>query len=140
MWRKFFAGRYGMDNLTLVLVFLSVILLNLNYVWIAGVALLGYSVFRITSRNIEKRRQELQSFERATAGIRKLLAPASGAMTRGLMSLYKSSANYKTRLQQRKTFVFVKCKKCKNTLRLPRNKGKLMATCPVCKAEFTIKT
>lgn len=140
MWRKFLAGRYGIDNLTLTTVFLSVILLNIDYVWIAGVGLLGYSIFRTVSRNIVRRRKELQSFDRATAGVRKLLAPVGGAAARGLMSLYKTSANYKTRFQQRKSFVFVKCAKCKNTLRLPRNKGKLVATCPVCKSEFTIKT
>lgn len=140
MWRNFFAGRYGMDNLTFVLVFLSVILLNIDYVWILGVGLLGYSAFRITSRNIDKRRKELQSFDRMTAGIRQLLAPAGGAVARGLISLQKSAGSSITRFQQRKQFVFVKCVKCKNTLRLPRNKGKLLATCPVCKAEFTIKT
>ena len=140
MWRKFLAGRYGMDNLTLALVFLSVVLLNVNYVWIAGVGLLGYSIFRVTSRNIDKRRRELQSFDKATAGIRKLLTPVSEAIARGLISLYKAAVNYRTRFQQRKSFVFVKCTKCKNTLRLPRNKGKLVATCPVCKSEFTMKT
>ncbi len=140
MWRNFFAGRYGIDNLTLVLVFLSVILLNVEYVWILGVGLLGYSAFRVTSRNIDKRKQELQTFERMTAGVRQLLAPVSGAIAKGLVSLQKSAGNYGARLQQRKHFVFVKCKNCKNTLRLPRNKGRLQATCPVCKAEFTIKT
>lgn len=140
MWQRFLAGRYGMDNFTLVLIFVSVVLINLNYVWIAGVGLLGYSVFRMMSRNIEQRRKELQSFDKATTGIRKLMAPAAEAAARGLMSLYRKSVNYKARLQQRKTFVFVKCIKCKNTLRLPRNKGKLVATCPVCKTEFNIKT
>ena len=140
MWRKFLAGRYGMDNLTLVLVFLSVVLLNLEYVWIAGVGLLSYSIFRMASRNIGKRKQELQGFERVMSGLRKLLTPVSEAVAKGLMSLYKTSINYKTRLQQRKNFVFVKCTKCKNILRLPRNKGKLLATCPVCKSEFTMKT
>ncbi|NJD02693.1 MAG: hypothetical protein FIA99_08905 [Ruminiclostridium sp.] len=140
MWRRILAGRYGMDNLTLVLVFLSVVLFNLDYVWIAGVGLLGYSVFRVASRNIGKRRQELQRFDRVTAGIRQHLAPVGGAVARTLIPLYKAASSYGTRFQQRKSFIFVKCAKCKNTLRLPRNKGKLLATCPVCKSEFTMKT
>ena len=140
MLRKFLSGRYGLDNLTLAIAFLAAMLLNINYAWIVGVGLLGFAIFRVTSRNIGKRKQELQWFERVVTRVRQVLAPFSGAIARGLMTLYKASINYKTRLQQRKHFVFVKCVKCKNTLRLPKNKGKLVATCPVCKSEFTIKT
>ena len=140
MGHKFLSGRYGMDNFTLAIAMLAVIFLNFNYVWIIGVGLLGFAVFRVTSRNIDKRKQESQKFERVAARVRQFLAPVSGAIARGLISLYKASINYKTRLQQRKLFVFIKCVKCKNTLRLPRNKGELAVTCPVCKSEFTIKT
>lgn len=140
MLRKFLSGRYGMDNLTLAIALLSAILLNIDYVWIIGVGLLGYAIFRVTSRNIAKRKEELQRFESVVSRVRLLLAPASGVITRGFMSLYKTSMNYSTRIQQRKLFVFVKCTKCKKTLRLPKNKGKLLATCPVCKSEFTMKT
>lgn len=143
MWQKLqrmMAGRYGVDNLSLVLLFVSFLLININYIWLAGVGVLGYIVFRAMSRNHEQRRKELQSFEKATAGIRKLMAPAGEAAARGILSLYRKSMALRSRLKQRKDFVFVKCKGCKNTLRLPRNKGKLAAKCPVCKAEFIIKT
>lgn len=140
MTGKFFNGRYGMDSMTLVMLLISIILVNIRYVWILGVVLTGYAVFRTMSRNIDKRRAELQSFEKATSGIRKLLAPVNAAIIRGGMSSYKKLTAYRSRLQQRKDYVFIKCVKCKNMLRLPRNKGKLSVTCPVCKNEFIKKT
>lgn len=47
---------------------------------------------------------------------------------------------YTDRIQQRKYYLFLKCPKCNKTLRLPKNKGKLQVTCPVCKFEFLKKT
>jgi len=47
---------------------------------------------------------------------------------------------YKNIIEQRKYYVFFKCPKCKKTLRLPKNKGKLKVTCPICKYELFKKT
>ncbi|HBQ64708.1 MAG TPA: hypothetical protein DD727_07270 [Clostridiales bacterium] len=41
--------------------------------------------------------------------------------------------------KSRDTFTF-SCPQCKNKLRLPRNRGRLKVTCPVCKHEFFKKT
>ena len=140
MYGKFFSGRYGFDNFNLVLLITAFILANIKYVWILSAGLTGYALFRTLSRNIEKRKQELQAFDKATYGIRKMLAPVNASIARGSVSAYRKFTVYKSRLQQRKQFVFIKCTKCKNTLRLPKNKGKLSVTCPVCKTEFIKKT
>lgn len=142
MLRKFFNGRYGMDNLTIALFFLSAILINIKYMWVWAIAVVitGYAVFRILSKNMDKRKQELQMFNKMTNRVRQQLLPVGMVIAKGLMSTYKTAANYKTRLQQSKQFVFIKCTNCKNTLRLPRNKGKLSVTCPVCKTEFIKRT
>ena len=46
----------------------------------------------------------------------------------------------KLRFQERKTSLFVRCPQCKNLLRLPRGKGRLEATCPVCRNTFEQRT
>lgn len=140
MLRKFFYGRYGVDSFTLVILLVSLLLANIKYVWILGAGLTGYALFRTFSRNMEKRRIELKAFEKATYGLRKFLAPLNAAVARGGVTAYRKLSLYKTRLQQSREYVFIKCVKCKNTLRLPRNKGKLSVTCPVCKTEFIKKT
>lgn len=35
---------------------------------------------------------------------------------------------------------YMKCPHCKAQLRLPKGKGKISVTCPVCKKEFVKKT
>lgn len=140
MLRNILNGRYGMDNLTLTLLFLSAILINIRYIKVIGVVLAGYAIYRVFSKNLNKRKQELQMFNKATSKVGRYLLPAGRIIDEGLRSTGKKAIIYKTRLQQRKQYVFIKCFKCKNTLRLPRNKGNLNVTCPVCKSEFLKKT
>jgi LSD1 subclass zinc finger protein len=140
MLRKFFNGRYGMDNLIITLLLLSAILLNMKYVWVLAVVFSGYAVFRMLSKNIDKRKLELEKFNKMTYKLRQYFTPLAMVIAKGLMSIYKMGVAYKTRFQQRKQYVFIKCTNCKNMLRLPRNKGKLSVTCPVCKLEFIKRT
>ena len=139
MVRKFFNGRNGIDNLSVALLFVSVLLSNIKYLWIAGLILLSYVIFRTFSKNKTKRYRELQQFNVLLNKTKIYLLPVAIALTKYIKSLYRNSNTLKTRLQQRKDFAFTKCPKCKNTLRLPRNKGKLCVTCPVCKLEFIKK-
>lgn len=141
MFREFFKGRYGIDRFTLVLFLLSAILINRHYyVWLLGVGLLGYAIFRMFSRNIHQRYEELKWYNKIESKIIHYFTPLLVLTTRSLRSAYKKFLAYKARWQQRKYYVFIKCPKCKKTLRLPRNKGKLSVACPVCKFEFMKKT
>ena len=46
----------------------------------------------------------------------------------------------KMRLSMRKTHKYYKCKGCGKTVRVPKGKGKICITCPVCGHEFVKKT
>lgn len=138
--RRFFHGRYGIDGLTLVLLLFAVFLINAKYIWILGVCCLAVAIFRILSKNIGRRRLELQKFNEVTGALRRLSHPAVILAAKGLTSVYRKYSSYKYRMQQGKQCVFVKCPKCRNNLRLPRYKGKLSVTCPVCRGEFIKKT
>jgi ssDNA-binding Zn-finger/Zn-ribbon topoisomerase 1 len=122
MFRNFLRGRYGTDSLSFVLLLSAVLLSRISYLWIISVGLFGFALFRILSKDINKRYQEQLKFE-------KFYKP-----------LIKNLTVYKTRFEQRKQYVFLQCPKCKKTLRLPKNKGKLQVNCPVCKFEFLKKT
>lgn len=126
--RRFFAGRYGADQLSLAMMALYFILLLLSYIpycfflsWV-GFALLLLSFLRIFSRNTAKRYRENQVFLRYWNPVK---------------NWFKS---LRTRFQNRKMFRYYKCPNCKQKLRVPRGRGKIKITCPKCRTEFVKKT
>lgn len=133
MFKKIFQGKYGPDNLALALILAAGICFNIKYMWIIGVFLLGYAVFRMFSKDFSKRRGELDKFSNVLFKIIKNIK----IFFRWIKNQYKF---YKLRFQQRKEYVFLKCPKCNRSLRLPKNKGNLKVNCPGCKHEFYKKT
>ena len=128
-FKRFMFGRYGFDQLNMVLlagaVFLSLIntilsmFLRDNAVYTSMISpifyglmavLLGLTIFRSLSRNIYKRRQEN----------RRML-------------------NFFTRLKDRQNRYF-RCPGCKQRVRVPKGKGKLSIRCPKCGNKFIRKT
>ena len=127
--RKFMYGRYGSDQLNIVLLvaaiavsltnsFLSLIFRNsfvyiriLNPIlYLVMLALLGFGIFRMLSRNIYARKKENRKFRQLW-----------------------------TCLTDRKNRYF-RCPKCKQTVRVPRKRGKINITCPKCGERFIKKT
>lgn len=129
---RFFYGRNGNDSLSSFLTWaaLTVLLIALfvKTVWLdliltlLGTALLIWSEFRMLSRKLEKRRRENAVFCRI------LRDPV-----KKFFSLQKS------KWRDRKTHIYRKCPKCKNTLRLPKKKGEHTVCCPCCKERFGVK-
>ena len=118
--RHFMAGRYGPDKLSSCLLWTSVILMVVG-IFIPGTiakliltviyyALWGWSIFRMLSRNTYKRYQENRKF---------LL----------LIDRFKDREHR-----------YFDCPKCRQSVRVPRKKGKIAITCPKCKEKFIRKT
>lgn len=126
------AGRNGADNLsrfvsTVVLIMLIVSMFIKNaeislLVWLLAVIGLIYSMFRVFSRNVYKRREENAKYLARTGKIRSYF--------RGI----------KERWSQRKEFVFFRCPSCKTMLRVPRGKGKIKVVCRKCGTSFIKKS
>ncbi|MDP4093714.1 MAG: hypothetical protein Q8920_10175 [Bacillota bacterium] len=133
MKADFLKGRYGIDTLTFVLLFVAVMFVKFDYLWVLSIALLLYCIFRTFSQNRESRLKELQYFNKIFSKITRFIMQA-------VWKLKVKYSNYKMRSIQKKQFAFIKCPSCKKTLRLPKGKGKLQVTCPVCKTEFFKKT
>lgn len=114
--RQFLAGRYGMDQLNMLLLYanlaLAVIVLFTGSLWLNLLTYvpLGIIIFRMLSRNIPARHQENRRY-----------------------------LQWKERLQDRNNRYF-HCPKCKQMVRVPRGKGKLAIICPRCKERFVKKT
>ena len=110
---KFMQGRYGTDELGKTTLIVSVILYIIYAMtgWgiLYSLAFLGtvYALFRSLSKDINKRYMENQRFLK-------------------LLNLNK------VKFDQRKEYKIFRCKKCGRNIRVPRKKGKIEVTCPVC--------
>ena len=128
---RFMVGRNGNDQLNLFLMGLALALLLIAAIfndslgriaYVLVFALLGYAYFRLFSRHIQKRQEEIGKYIRAR---------------------YRFSAAMRLRRErwvQRKDYKFFTCPSCKTTLRVPRGHGKLKIVCRKCGNSFTGKS
>ena len=137
--RSFMLGRNGADHLSLALLWtgllcylfggiigsiqVSIVFPILGLLFNAlGFASYAFSIFRVFSRNLEKRRAENRRYVTAMEKRKTLRRQA------------------KVRFQNRKTYKYFKCPGCKAWLRLSRGKGVVTITCSRCKNSFTQKS
>ena len=124
--RRFMMGRYGADQLTFATLLLSMVLVMFTRgrLWplsVVGFLLLGWAYFRMLSRNISARARENGVFLRYWYRVKN-----------GWMKLTG-------RLQDR-VHRYYRCPQCRQQLRVPRGRGKIVITCPRCHHEFVRKT
>ncbi len=123
---QFMRGRYGVDKLgrmtsliALILMFVSMFIWNplikLPFTLIAYI-FFAITIFRILSRNTVMRLRENRIYMNIVSKIK---------------------AYFK---RDRKFYRYLKCPKCQNALKVPKNKGKISITCPHCRYEFIKKT
>lgn len=124
---RFMQGRNGPDDLYHLLSAAAIILMLVNLfvnsfiITLLYVSLFAYSLFRVFSRNVYKRRAENAKYV--------------SARTR-FFDFWKLLANM---WRDRKTHIYKKCPHCKKTLRLPKRKGEHTVKCPCCQNRFDIK-
>lgn len=118
--QRFMMGRYGHDRLNVALLIVGLILTVIsmlvgNKLVVLLVTLLSYvflfvALFRCFSRNTYKRYNENRRF---------------------LLMI--------DRIKDRNNRYYA-CPKCRQTVRVPRGKGKVAITCPKCREKFIKKT
>ena len=121
------AGRQGADQLSRLLVWgglgLSVLgsILRVGALEFVGFAAYAYAIFRMFSRDKEKRGAENRRYLNRKAKIEKQWKQA------------------RTRFQHRKEYKYFKCPGCHAWLKLPRGAGVVTVTCSRCQNHFTEK-
>jgi len=119
-FRNFMLGRYGSDKLNIYLLGAGIVLMLLGSIFGKKIPLmswcsllsyvpLGFCIFRMYSRNIEARRRENAAF-----------------------------VNFFNHLKDKEHRYF-RCPRCRQTVRVPRGRGKINIRCPKCSERF-IKT
>lgn len=121
---RFMQGRYGQDAFTRFLLgaMLACVVLNLlvgsRFLSIMAWALLVYAYFRLFSRNHAARFAENQRYLNATAKLR-----------------YWFDQQKRLKEERKYHHIYV-CPKCRQKIRIPKGKGKIMVRCPKCRHEF----
>lgn len=127
--RRMMYGRYGSDELNMLLLILAVLVSLCNAIlssiftqsevfvrWISPslsllmLGLLAVNLFRCFSRNIYKRQQENRRLR-----------------------------NFLTRLKDR-SHRYYRCPSCRQRVRVPKGRGKISIRCPKCGNKFVKKT
>ncbi len=125
--QKFMYGRYGNDPLNLflmgvyLLLYLVYALTGFRPLYWVVLALLIWTLFRLLSRNLERRRWENARFMRAAGPV---------------LSWLRLRRN----IRRDKEHVYFKCPSCGQQLRVPRGKGRITVTCRSCGASFQEKS
>ena len=119
-FRNFMKGRYGNDKLNMVILGTGLVLVLVYtfipsvmiklILWALSYVLMFWAIFRSLSRNTYRSYQENRKFWQ-----------------------------FFERLKDRQHRYF-DCPKCRQTVRVPRGKGKISISCPKCKEKFTRNT
>lgn len=126
-FRGLMAGRHGADQYSMMLMWLGLALYLLGSIFgiaillILGFACYCYTIFRMFSRNNEKRNEENRRYLAKTAQVK---------------TKWKQS---RSRFAHRKEYKYFKCPGCKAWLRLPHGAGVVTVTCSRCHNNFTQK-
>ena len=123
---RFMMGRYGSDPLNKAIMIVSVVLVLASSLWnplyTVALVLMMLSVFRMFSRNIEKRQSEYFMYERAKGKF---------------LGFFR---RIKNRTVGTKTHRYFQCSSCKQQVRVPRGRGKIKIHCPKCQSDFMKRT
>ena len=137
---RFMYGRNGIDKLSFFTLVMYLLLNGIKMffrfrrvpyfvLWVIALVFLAITIFRVLSKNVYKRQDEEQKFEK-------------------FFYRFLSSGFYKTmrkklnragiRISQAGTHRFRTCPNCNEHLRMSKKRGKRSITCPKCGKQFKV--
>ena len=129
MWiSSFMQGRHGPDQFGIFTLIAGLVLsllssfIGLPVLGLAGTALYIYTLFRLFSRNQNKRIAENQKYIALTANTK------------------TKARQFVLRQKNRKDYKYFRCPQCKVLLRMKRGTGEKEITCAKCGHQFTQKS
>ena len=130
---RFMYGRNGADQLGLCIIWVAIVLDLINtlvkkdgiisaVINLLTTVMVLWALFRVFSRNLEKRRAENAAF------LQKIWWPIKWKLNSGKQQRMDKDHKYFT------------CPNCKTVCRVPVGKGKIVITCPKCRHEIRGKS
>ena len=131
-FRRFMQGRYGVDHFSHFLVILAFLLMFIQLfihhdvlrliISVLVMIILIFSYYRTFSRNHYQRYREKEWYLKCHNSVKYFFS------------------RERNNMQQRKTYKIFRCPNCGQSIRVPKGKGKIAITCPMCKTEFIKKS
>lgn len=124
---RFMQGRYGIDEFSRLLATIGLIIvvissfIDQNFLYIIGFIVFVYGYYRVFSKNHSNRVRENQKYLYYVNKVKKI---------------FKEKKNV---VNIRKTHHVYSCPNCKQKIKIPRGKGKIEVTCPMCQTKFIKK-
>ena len=124
---RLMSGRYGADELGMFCLIVGLLLdmldgfLRTGILSLLGFALYGFAIYRMFSRQIDKRVQENAKYQ-----------AKFNLITTKLRQFW-------VRTKNRKEYKYFRCPGCHSLMRLKRGSGEKHIVCPKCKKEFDQK-
>ena len=130
---RFMYGRNGADQLGLCIIWTAIVLdlismlvkkngIISSIIGLVTTVMVLWALFRVFSRNLEKRRAENAAF------LQKIWWPIKRKLNSGKQQRMDKEHKYFT------------CPNCKTVCRVPAGKGKIVITCPKCRHEIREKS
>ena len=125
--QKFMQGRYGPDELYKFILIICLIIIIVNMfvgsiiLRIIELIIFALALYRFLSKKKSKRSKENRIYL-------------------SVLDKIKNFFTYqKKKYKDRNTYMYKKCPKCRQKIRLPLKKGKHTVKCPNCKERFEVK-
>ena len=125
--QQFMYGRNGADHFALATMWAAIILwivfslCRLTVIYLLSVVLMLYTLFRMFSRRLDKRRAENAKFLSFLRPVR------------------RKFSTWRCRLKD-KDHRYFRCPNCKQQMRVPKGKGRIQVTCRNCGITFEEKS
>lgn len=139
---NFLYGTYGFDILSLFLLLLGTLFNSFYYTRLIGLFLLIIILFRAFSKNTYKRSSENYKFvsfinNKILFRFNKRLPDIPNVSLYSITPLFTLLKN---KINEKCHYKILKCPNCKQKLRVPRGKKKIIVTCKRCLYEFKAKS
>ncbi|MBU3175527.1 zinc-ribbon domain-containing protein [Clostridium estertheticum] len=132
---------YGWDRFSKVTLLLGMFLL-VTRSWILAVALIIYSIWRSRSTNMSRRSNEKFVYENIERNFHYKIKDFRQRFKQNIKNFKIKIKKYKPleQFKEKRNYMITYCPKCRQKLRVPKRKGKIIVTCSKCSSEFRLRT
>ncbi|MCB2356001.1 zinc-ribbon domain-containing protein [Clostridium estertheticum] len=132
---------YGWDRFSKVTLLLGIFLIVARS-WILATALIIYSIWRSRSTNMSGRNNEKFVYENIERNFHYKIKNFRQSFKQNIKKFKIKIKKYKPleQFKEKRNYMITYCPKCRQKLRVPKRKGKIIVTCSKCSSEFRLRT
>mgnify|MGYP001584585874 CR=1 FL=1 len=133
---------YGWDRFSKVTLLVGIFLLVTRYSSILASALIIYSICRSRSTKMHGRNNNKFVYENIEKNLHFKIKKFKQSLKQNIKDIKSKIKKYKPleKFKEKRNYIVTYCPKCRQKLRVPRRKGKIIVTCSKCNSDFRLRT